>query len=481
MKSFNKYSILILFSTCFLLVLYKALTIPITHDECATTVHYLNFSYWEIMMYPDSWPNNHILNTISVKFLAGLFSKEQWVVRIPNLIGFWIYAYSIYLFLKIVFKPESKLFLIGGVIFLLNFYLLDFFSLSRGYGLSCAFVSLSAVYIVKSFLQKKDYYMWFALLAAIVGSYANFTALVYLMAVCLVFQLYFFQKSSYQFKKIFSFNNLFFLLVCIGYGFLIITPILKMQRDNQFKYWTSEGFVKETLVTTIDHFKYGSQELSKYDSSTIAIIISITIVLIEFFWFYRLIRHKVFSEAFTNPVFISNTILLVTAMINILNCTITNTPNLNGRTALLFYPLFSMVICSLLAVLNKTNVLLQLFFCYVIFGFTNWHFRDTFKIHSVREWWFDENTFQVMEILRNDTKCQKINLRTNWLFHPSFNFYVYTGKFNDLYLHGYDKNVDVNSDAEYYYVIQEDLSKLESKYYQIARLASDRYLLKRKK
>jgi len=480
MNKINRYGFLALYATCFFVVLFKAIKIPITHDECATTVHYINYSYWEIMMYPDSWPNNHILNTLSVKWLTATFAKEQWIVRIPNLIGFWIYAYGIYLFLKLVFKPESKLFLFGALIFVLNFYLIDFFSLSRGYGLSCAFVTISAAYFLKSFLEKKDACVWLAIGLAIIGSYANFTSLIYLMCSCLMFVLYFFQKNNFK-LKIFSWNNFLLLLICIAYGALIANPIIKMKQDDQFKYWTSKGFIEESVVTTVDHFKYGSYDLSKYNSYTISVIIISLVVFIELFWIFRMIKHKAIKEVFENPVFISNTILLLTAMISILNCKLTNTPNLNGRTALLFYPLFSILICSLIASLNKINFVPQFAVGFCILWFAGWHFKDTFSFKNVREWWFDENTFQVMEFLRADAKCEKINLRTNWLFHPSFYFYVYTGKYTDLNLHNYNKEVDVNSDATYYYVLNEDVPKLEANYYKVVSFDNARFILKRKK
>jgi hypothetical protein len=477
MVKFNKYSFWILFSVFFYFILYKALSIPITHDECATTVHYITYGYWDIMMYPDSWPNNHILNTLSVKWLSENFPKEQWIVRIPNLLGFWIYAYSIYLFLKLVFKPNSKLFLFGSLIFVLNFYLIDFFSLSRGYGLSCAFVTFSAVCFLKSFLEEKDEFVWLAIFLAIISSYANFTSLVYLMCSCLMFVLYFFKKNNLK-LKVFTWNNFILLSICLSYGALIANPIIKMKQDDQFKYWTSKGFIEESIVTTVDHFKYGSYELSKFDSYTIAAVIIAFILFIELFWIYRIIKYKAIKEVIQNPVFLSNTILILTALISILNCKLTNTPNLNGRTALLFYPLFSLVICSLIATLNKISWVPQLIIGFCIVWFANWHFKDTFSFKNVREWWFDENTFQVMDVLRRDAKCEKINLRTNWLFHPSFYFYVNTGKFDNIYLHDYNKEVDVNADATYYYVLAEDLPKLNSKYNQIA-VFGDRYVLKR--
>ena len=213
MLKINKYGFFAIYSVCFFIILYKALTVPITHDETATTVHYINYSYWEIMMYPDSWPNNHILNTLGVKYLSECFGKEQWVVRLPSLFAFLVYAYSVYLLLKLIVKPDGKLFLFLALIFLINFYLLDFFSLSRGYALSCSFVTLSAVFILKSFLEKNDSYQWLGFIFAIISSYANFTSLVYLMCACLLFRQKCVDQKRYQAKKLARFNVAYYFLV----------------------------------------------------------------------------------------------------------------------------------------------------------------------------------------------------------------------------------------------------------------------------
>lgn len=461
------------------LVLHKAITIPITYDETATAVYYINFSYLDIIKYPGSWPSNHILNTILVKFFVSLFGKEQWVVRLPSVLSFLIYCYATYLFCKTVFSIQSKLFLFGAVIFFLNFYLIDFFSLSRGYALSCAFLTLSVTCIIKSYTDKNDLLQWFGFLCAIFSSYANFTSLVYLISACISFVVYFVFVSNSN-RKIITWNNFFFLLICVGYGALIITPIIKMKQDDQFKYWTSNGFINETMVSTVNCFKYASPNLESLDNVYVSMVIIGLVFFILFFWVYRILKHNYLRQAIKNPIFLSNSLLLMTAFISIANCIFTNTPYLNARTALFFYPMFSMLICSILSSLNKTNILLQLLSGYLILFFAVSHFKKAYRSDRVSEWWFDEKTFEVMKILRDDSQCKKIKLRTYWMFNSSFQFYSQTGKFNDVELSSYDKEPDFNSDIDYYYVMWNDLEKFKNKYYIVASFNNDeRHLLKK--
>jgi 4-amino-4-deoxy-L-arabinose transferase-like glycosyltransferase len=90
----------------FSLICYKSFTVPITHDEAWTVLRYLDESAWDIMMYPDSWPNNHILNTLLAKASAGIFGVHDWSVRLPNLLFYWFFAVGVFRFLKLVCKDR---------------------------------------------------------------------------------------------------------------------------------------------------------------------------------------------------------------------------------------------------------------------------------------------------------------------------------------------------------------------------------------
>lgn len=462
----------------FSFIAVRTVCVPITHDECATVAHYINYSVWDIMMYPDSWPNNHILNTLAVKGLCTFLPKEQWVVRLPNLLSFWIFACAVFGFLKLVIKPESRLFIAGALLFYINLYLLDFFGLCRGYGMSTALVTASAVALIKAFMEQRARYVWWSLVLAILGAYANFTTLVYFAAVCVFFQFFFFVQNGFKLKWM-RWPHLIFLLMVGGYVLLIATPILKMQADDQFKYWNKESFVVASVEKPIHLFNYGSEKLERQNVHREALLLIGIVLLTQLFWWYRLVRDKWSGENFRNPVFLSNTLLVLTGLMAVLNNLVTGTPYLTGRTALFYYPLLVMFIATLLAVLDSEHFLFQSMSVLLIGLFSVWHVTKVANIRSAREWWFDENTFDVMAVLRTEAKGATIDLRTNWLFYPSFYFYVYTGKAKDIHLHDYNKEVDVNAGVHYYYVMEQDLEKLKPRYDVIKRF-NDRYLLKRK-
>jgi len=199
LKKINPIVFVVIYALTFIYILYKILHVPITHDEVATTVYYNNFSVWELMMYPDPLPNNHILNTISAKLFIFLFGAEQWAVRIPNLLSFVLFGVGVYRILKTVISKESMFFIPAALLFIASPYLLDFFGLCRGYGMSAALCTLSVSYIISGFATSTNKHIWYGFILSISACYANFTLLVFWAAITILTWFYFY--SSYIVKK----------------------------------------------------------------------------------------------------------------------------------------------------------------------------------------------------------------------------------------------------------------------------------------
>ncbi|MHA1657952.1 MAG: hypothetical protein ACTSUT_02360, partial [Promethearchaeota archaeon] len=111
----------------FIYVFIRAIILSITYDEAYTYIYVLGGQYFT--------GNNHVLNTIIMAFFVFLFGNSEIVIRIPALIGCFLYLLGIYRISKLLFKNSSFL-LISVVVLILNPFLLDLFSLSRGYSLA---------------------------------------------------------------------------------------------------------------------------------------------------------------------------------------------------------------------------------------------------------------------------------------------------------------------------------------------------------
>ena len=61
---------------------------PITFDEYSAALNYPNFTVWQIMMYPNPWPSNHILNTLCIKLEEYLWGVSPLGVRVHSILAF---------------------------------------------------------------------------------------------------------------------------------------------------------------------------------------------------------------------------------------------------------------------------------------------------------------------------------------------------------------------------------------------------------
>lgn len=480
MKNFNYYGFLTLFGILFLIVLNKVLYVPMTHDELATVRFYYRFSFWEIMMYrPDTIPNNHILNTLLTKCCIQFFGKEQWAVRLPNLLSFPLYSVGVYRFLKQSVKPDSFFFLPAAILFI-NPYLLDFFGVCRGYGMSSALAMLSVSFLVSGFVFKKPWHIWGSLLISILASYANFTLLIFWAATSIMVWFYFLIRANRNLKRLLI-PTILIILISSAYMALIMIPLERMHSTDEFHYWTSKGFYKDTVESLLFYWRYDSKVLLKI-STWLWFSLIVSVILLNFQYLLRKgLKEKDFTNTFSHPASLSITLLLLTILINIAQTKIMGTPNLNGRTALFFYPLVSTIFATSLSLIsqqwNKISIKITAFALGTI-SLVNLTNRVTLK--SVKEWSYDQNTFEVIDFLKDKYQGEPISLETSWFFNPSFYFYCETGKAPWINLKPYKIDIDITTSAEYYYIFAENYKQLETKFDIVYKFSPDRWLLRKK-
>jgi len=164
-------------------VLIRGFTVGITHDEALT---YKIIQGDEILK---GTANHHWLNTQLSSLSAHLFGAKEFALRLPNMLSFavfWFFLFRISKsFLKSPFTQLTLLLLLCG-----NPFILDFFSLCRGYGLSIAFVTASMFYLFRIVDLKSDskpihYYL--AAIFSILALSANLNTLNYfLIAIALI-------------------------------------------------------------------------------------------------------------------------------------------------------------------------------------------------------------------------------------------------------------------------------------------------------
>ncbi len=411
-------------------------------------------------MYPDAWANNHILNTLIVKLFVYLFGINQVVVRLPNLLSFVVYAIAVFRINKLTLKLNSIWFIPASLLFIEYPYFLDFFGLCRGYGISFSLETLSVSYLLSGFLYNKNRAVWISLFLSILASYANFTLLIFWAASVILNWFYFYLRSFNQIKQLIK-PSIIIIVTSLLYSALFAHPIIKLRDANQFVYWHSSGYFSGTIIS----------------------FVFLSIILAYFIYIrYVLKKDNYQSTHLKKPVFIAFSILLLSAFVSIMQCIILKTPSLYGRTALFFFPL---IITSIVCLLDLISFIKRKMIIYIIAFMISFscvfNLAYTFSLKYTIQWDFDENTFDVLKYLETKSHNNShIILKTDWHFFPSFYFYSYAGKIPWSELKGYDKNIELNTDAEYYYIFSQDYKILEPKFKPVYKINEKRWLLKKK-
>ena len=165
------------------LIIKKAIFIPFTHDEVSTVSYFSKMGLWAIVSYQDPIPNNHILNTLLIKLFNGIFGESPFIARLPNVLSFVLYFLVILKIAKELLQ-DNFVRIAAVALFTLNPYLVDFFSLARGYSLSVALETTSIWFFL---LTINKFHYRNSILALTFGAlavYANFTLLNYFLHFC---------------------------------------------------------------------------------------------------------------------------------------------------------------------------------------------------------------------------------------------------------------------------------------------------------
>jgi len=178
---------LLIYFTAFLLFSYvviRAFLISFTTDEITTLYDYVLKNDIFNRNYEFMSANNHMLNTGLMWMIYKIFGFNIFMLRLPNVLAFAVYLFYSF---KLIKQFEIGLFRFSAFILLCtNPFLLDFFSLARGYGISMAFL-MPALYHLLLFVNGDDQKnIFLSLLLIAIGSMANLTLLYIFFPICVL-------------------------------------------------------------------------------------------------------------------------------------------------------------------------------------------------------------------------------------------------------------------------------------------------------
>lgn len=460
----------VLFSYCFT----KANVSSFTHDESFTYLNYPHDSFMDIISFSKFYTNNHILNSLFMKYSEQLFGNSELALRLPNLIL--LLVYMCYAFL--LFRTKNALLRIEVFLLLCtNVLLMDLFGLARGYGMSFGFMLMSLyhfiAYIKKS--RKKDLALFH--FAALLASLSNFTLVTFYAALLMVYSIHTFINTRFVLGERFRFvqKHKVHIIPLLLVGIVLYEPIRRVLMQDTLNFGGKKGFYADTIAhlvsTTFHNAAIPSSVL------LIAQLLVTIIVLTPLCLMLKDLREKR-NDFFTKQLdlVISTFLLISISIIIVLQHLLLKSDYPISRFAVFLFPLFIVHVGFFFDYLIGSGfkkISLMILTCIALASAIS--FWNNTNLSSSAEWAYDSETKNMIQTLAdyratNPDQFTKINLGVNWLFEPTINFYRETQQLD--WLSPVDRK-GISEANQYLYIFEKEFKKMDMSKYEVIKVYQD--------
>lgn len=413
----------------------KALYASFTHDESYTYLRFVHQSFMDIISYKVAYTNNHILNTVLVKYFEMFLGNSEFALRLPNILAF--IGYCAFTFM-ILYKESKQIFFLSFVLLTCNPYLLDFFAICRGYGLSIAFMLMSIYYLIKHFNYGAKQNLILFNLTAFLAFMSNFSLLNFYLSAIVTYNIINWvylrlKENSFTFKRFYQLNKIH-LAAFVFFMAVLYEPLRKISKVGMLDYGGKTGFIDDTVGSLVSGMFYEEPiPIFWYNFLKWFLVVLVAAVLsLILFKLYKKDREFVQKN---HAIIVVNFILIGIIISNLLQHYILKNDFYTHRFGLFFYPLFILNLLFSLSYLSQKGSK----FVFTTFGLVLslvliWNVYKNFNTQYFMDWNYDADTKAVMTKLAEEhtssSAQNKITLGVNWLFEPSTNFYRYIWDIN---------------------------------------------------
>jgi len=412
-------------------VFWRAVHVSITHDEGSTT-DLLFVSVGDIMFSPQCFQtaNNHILSSLLMKLSAACFGTSAWALRLPNVLAYGFYFAGTYLFVR-ESTSNNVLRFCGLVLMNSAIYLLDFFSLARGYGLANGFAMFSLGCMLSSFRTHSPSVRNLSFFFAALAAYANFTWLHFYVAICLAFICLRFVQEPSLINRIRPLLRQMMVPIFITLVLLLLSwkPISFLRQQDEFRWGASSWWeaqrtlARDILYETEDTVSFGLQW-----TMNLVLLLS-TLVIGNFIFTKREMQSQL------RPMLLFAILFMGVSMLSVVQHYLMGTMYMDGRKATMYISLLFGLLFLLIVRLSTQRRSVAISLASILSLLAVWHFFAYRSPNTIREWWYDENDKAVANYIANHPIDAHCGVAVHWKFYPSFQYYnrfCYQDKFQPL-------------------------------------------------
>lgn len=427
----------------------RAFLLSFTFDEAWSWAWYARIDTWEILTYKNPTANNHMLNSLLMKLSGGLFGDHVFAWRLPNVLA---HAGYLYFSIRLLKRFRRPLLVLFGFLFLnLNPWLLDFFSLARGYGLAMCAMLGAVAFLLEYVDQPRMKKLVPALLLAAVSVLCNFTMLHFFLAFCgLVVLLQLQSALTDQNWKDFALTMLPVLGALLFIVLMITGPVRRLMDHEQLYYGGQQGFWADTVNSLCNSYLY-KLDYWRHDMWLLQKVVMALLALMLLVFVLR--WRKANWQLKTTPGLLVFALLVLPGISSTLQAAILGSNFLLSRTGLFFIPLLMVALVFLLNVdwqrpLQYTAAVLTVLLLF--------HSGRALNFTHTVEWKYDACTSEMLDDLHAHWAArgidQPVSLGLSWQFWSGVDFYQQRVHSNWL-----DKvnNKGCLGGNEYYYVYRD--------------------------
>jgi hypothetical protein len=292
---------LLLAAASFTYIVLRAILIPAYHDEINTFFLYVQTGDFQ-PFYTAANTNNHVLNTLFAHLSFLVFGDNIFVLRLANVLSYLIYLFYIWKIAK-TFTSRS-LALAFFIAMISSLYVISFFSLARGYGMSMAFLIASVYYLI-------EYHLTLSIRTILLGLFAASLALWAYLGLMIPVLLLGFLFSGLFVRHLFqlrTYKQMFIVFPSIALLFLIplyyaIKYSLFIQTNSTIYGSETHGFLNAVIYNLVDEFSGNTGSLAGY-STTVLLLITLVVTGIV-----SLVKNRLKTPGFLVQILLWGTIV----------------------------------------------------------------------------------------------------------------------------------------------------------------------------
>ncbi len=455
----------------------RASLLTFTHDESFSYVYHARASVEEILSFTirRAPSNNHLLNTLLMKLSAGLFGESELALRLPNLLAHALYLVTAGLIARRFGRPP--VILAAFLVLSLNPFILDYFSVARGYGLGLGFMLGSLYFCLRCFEAPKVSSLQAGLTAAfaalaVLSTFSFLHVYVALNATVVALIL----ARAWRARRagvgigtvagVAARSALPLMLVGAILAALVAGPIRNLREWDELYAGGTIGFWQDTVGSLIRASLYG-QPYAPTLAPLLAVLVGVVLAVNAGLFARFLVRGgQRCSSALTLTI-------VPTAVV----CTLTSSvqghllgiPFLEGRTAILFLPLFALLLLNAVRAAIASDqrwfsVAARALLVLIATGVALHAIRtaDLRVVGPIDP--YNVDTLQMLADLEADRRSSRdgdrVRLGASVVFEPTINFYRITRRLSWL---REVTRAPLGGEYDYYFATPDDVPALDGR------------------